>query len=345
MVIDTLPKAKRIYLEKQNRIIDYELVKKYYEEEGWDISFMCKELGFNRKSYYKWLEKKPSDKEKEDEKLLSIIKEVSASNNSLFGSWNMTYYIRNVYGLIYNHKRVYRLMCINDIVSNYRRKPAYRYRRSTPEATAENILNRNFNADHINEKWCTDITEIKAPLSNEKLYISSIIDLYDRYPISLVVSERNDTLLTGETFEKAHEAWPDARPLFHSDRGFQYTRSVFQTRLKECEMTQSMSRVSKCIDNGPCEQFQGQLKEILSVLYPDVRTKEDLIEAIYKANDYYINCYPQKRFKGKTAGQVRKEALSLKDPPSYPIKPNLRYIRYWDHIEELKKWSQTVLQQ
>ena len=341
MVIDTLPKAKRIYLSRENRIIDYELIRKLHEEEDYDIGFMCKELGLSRASYYKWMNRKPSSRDLENEKLLGIIREVSSSNNSLFGSWTMTYYIRSQYNMVYNHKRVYRIMCINDIVSNYRRKSAYHYRKSTPEATAENILNRDFNADRINQKWCTDITEIKVPLSNEKLYISPILDLYDRFPVALKVSERNDTTLTDMVLEKAHETYPEAKPLFHSDRGFQYTSAVFKSKLESYNMTQSMSRVSRCIDNGPCEQYQGQLKEIISVLFPDVKNKEELIEAIYKSNDYYINRYPQRRFKGKTAGQVRKEALGTDDPVSYPIRPNPRYIRYWQHIEELKQRSLT----
>ena len=97
-------------------------------------------------------------------------------------------------------------MCINDIVSNYRRKPVYHYRRSTPEITAENILSRDFNADHINHKWCTDITEMKVPLSNDRIYISPVIDLADRYPVALYVSERNDTFLTDKALQQAHDA-------------------------------------------------------------------------------------------------------------------------------------------
>lgn len=342
--MDTLPKAKKIHLQKQNRIIDYQLIKKLHEEEDYDIDFMCRELGLSRAAYYKWLSRRQSKTDAENEKLLKIIREVSSSNNSLFGSMTMTYYIRNQYDLVFNHKRIYRLMCINDIVSNYRRKPAYRYRRSTPEITAENVLNRDFNCDHINKKWCTDITEIKVPLSNEKLYISPIIDLCDRYPVALRVSERNDTVLTDDVLQKAHEAYPEAKPTFHSDRGFQYTRSVFSTRLAELGFTQSMSRVSRCIDNGPCEQFQGQLKEILYVLYPDARTKEEMIEAIFKANDYYINYYPQRRFKGKTAGQVRAEALADEGKADYPIRINHRIEKYRKHIEELKAQSHTVRQ-
>ena len=180
---------------------------------------------------------------------------------------------------------------------------------------------------------------MKVPSSNDKIYISAILDLADRFPVAICISERNDTALTSEVLRKAHEAYPEAKPTYHSDRGFQYTRAVFKTELESYGMSQSMSRVSKCIDNGPCEQYQGQLKEITEVLFPEARSKEDLIKAIFKANDYYIDCYPQKRFHGKTAGQVRREALADEGKADYPIRNNPRIEKYWKHIEELKKRS------
>ena len=56
------------------------------------------------------------------------------------------------------------------------------------------------------------------------------------------------------------EANPDAQPLFHSDRGFQYTSRAFHTKLERAGIAQSMSRVAHCIDNGPMEGFWGILK-------------------------------------------------------------------------------------
>ena len=165
--------------------------------------------------------------------------------------------------------------------------------------------------------------------------------LQERGPTIAVLGTGPDICYPTENqaLKKAHEAYPEARPLYHSDRGFQYTREVFKTKLESYGMDQSMSRVSKCIDNGPCEQFQGQFKDILFILFPDVTTKEEMILAIYKTYDYYINYYPQKRFHGKTAGQVRKEALEARDPISYPIASNPRIDKYWKHIEELKNHS------
>ena len=93
-----------------------------------------------------------------------------------------------------------------------------------------------------------------------KVYLSAILDLYDRRIVSFVIRDRNDNTLVFDTFDLAAAANPDATPLFHSDRGFQYTNRVFHQKLVDAGMTQSMSRVGKCIDNGPMEGFWGILK-------------------------------------------------------------------------------------
>lgn len=72
------------------------------------------------------------------------------------------------------------------------------------------------------------MTEFKVPGTNKKLYLSAILDLYDRYPVAYVIGIRNDSRLVFKTFDKALAANPEARPLFHSDRGFQYTSKMFQ---------------------------------------------------------------------------------------------------------------------
>ena len=58
----------------------------------------------------------------------------------------------------------------------------------------------------------------------------------------------------------AFTLYPEAHPLFHSDRGFQYTNAAFHQKLIDAQMTQSMSRVGRCLDNGPMEGFWGMLK-------------------------------------------------------------------------------------
>ena len=309
---------------------------------------MCLIMGISRSAYYKWLGSSPSQKQKdkqhEDEKITIRIKEISDSNNSLFGTMTMYYTLRNE-GYRCGHNRVYRLMCINDIKSTYRRTSRYRYIKSNAEYTTENILNRDFNTTGPNQKWCTDVTEIKVPATGEKLFISPMIDLYDRFPVTLEVSDRNDAFLANRTLDNAHNAYPEATPLVHSDRGFAYTRQVYKLKLDEYGMSQSMSRVSKCIDNGVCEGFQGQFKDMLFILYPNITTKEEMIEAIQGTLDYYIHHYPQKRLDGKTCGQVRKECLKQKEFIQYPIVSASKYVKYWNEIEAKKKQQKETIKE
>jgi transposase InsO family protein len=157
-----------------------------------------------------------------------------------------------------------------------------------PQHVAENILNRQFHAQKPNEKWLTDVTEFKwyEGVEVHKVYLSAILDLYDRRIVSYVIGERNDNPLVFNTFDTAAKENPDARPIFHSDRGFQYTNRAFHHKLEKAGMTQSMSRVAKCIDNGPMEGFWGIIKR---ERYYGKRftSKHDLVQVISNYISYY----------------------------------------------------------
>lgn len=159
-----------------------------------------------------------------------------------------------------------------------------------PQYLAENTLNREFYADAPNEKWLTDVTEFKYYLDGEKhkIYLSAILDLFDRRIVSYVVKDGNNNALVFETFDQAIMYNPGVHPLCHSDRGFQYTNRTFHSKLEAAGMTQSMSRVAKCIDNGPMEGFWGILKRerYYGHRFTD---RETLVSMIETYIDYYNN--------------------------------------------------------
>ena len=162
-----------------------------------------------------------------------------------------------------NEKRVLRICRAKSIQSTIKHANHGCTRHApNPQYIAENILNRQFHADKPNEKWLTDVTEFKYYVGMEvhKVYLSAILDLYDRRIVSFVIRNSNDLPLVFDTLDAAVKAYPNAHPLFHSDRGFQYTHRGFHRKLEKYGMKQSMSRVGKCIDNGPMEGFWGILK-------------------------------------------------------------------------------------
>ena len=91
------------------------------------------------------------------------------------------------------------------------------------------------------------------------MYLSAILDLYDRRIIAYKIGDSNNELVF-TTFDEATSLYPNARPIFHSDRGFQYTNKVFHQKLADVGMTQSMSRVGRCFDSAPMEGRWGYLK-------------------------------------------------------------------------------------
>ena len=306
----------------------YIAIQYFYENKGWSIRWMCEQLDITRAAYYKWLHRDIPAAERENILIAQLIREYDDRFNHILGYRRMTLYINRLNNKQYGKNRIHRIMKVLNIHSVIRRKRK-KYQSSTPETTAENLLNRNFYAPGPNQKWSTDVTEFKwyeGPVVH-KLYLSVILDLYDLSPVAWVVSNRNDNKLVLDTFAQAILNNPDAKPIFHSDRGFQYTSKVFQRKLQEHGMQQSMSRVGHCIDNGPTENFWSIVKS--EMYYLNTFTDEaSLRKAIADYMTFYSTERMQERFKGKTPAEVRAEAMATDTPVQYPIPENKRIQKY-----------------
>ena len=281
--------------------------------------------GIARSTYYYYLKQKDKDKDKYESEKQDIL-EIYNANKGRYG-YRRICAVLKAKGCKINHKTVLKLMKSLGLRGKQSKNGKYHSYKGEVGKVADNLLKRDFHADKPNEKWTTDVTEFKIPEVNKKLYLSAILDLYDRTPVSYVLSARNDNALVFKTFDLAIAANPDATPLFHSDRGFQYTSKVFKMKLQEQGMEQSMSRVGHCIDNGPTEGFWGIIKTEMYCMY-DITDEKTLREAIESYMNFYTNERPQERFDGKTPAQVRKEAMLTDAPKDYPISENKRIQKY-----------------
>ena len=313
-------------LGKQRHESKYLAVKYFYEEKQWSINWMCQQLNISRAAYYKWLHRSVPEQETENIKLAELIREYDERFGHILGYRRMTSWINHFNHSSYSKNRVHRIMKKLGIHSIIRKKKR-KYRHFSPEATADNKLKRNFNAGKPNEKWATDVTEFKIPDTGKKLYLSAIFDLYDRFPVAYAVSRRNDNKLVFDTYDKALRDYPNAKPIFHSDRGYQYTSRIFQDKLKKQGMDQSMSRVGHCIDNGPTEGLWGIIKSEMYCMYK-ITDEVSLRSAIDNYMKFYAEERPQERFHCKTPAEVRREALSKENPTQYPIAKNKRIETY-----------------
>ncbi|MHC1731934.1 MAG: IS3 family transposase [Bacteroidales bacterium] len=98
----------------------------------------------------------------------------------MYGVRRLTTEINKDFGCNFNVKRIRRLMRRMGLQSVIRRKRK-NYIKSTPQVTAENLLNRDFTAENPNQKWLTDVTEFKyGQDSNHHTQTSFVSFLFTR---------------------------------------------------------------------------------------------------------------------------------------------------------------------
>lgn len=256
------------------------------------MELCCDILHISRNAYYRWLSGKKPRRQQENDRIGEIAERIHTESSDK-GYRRIRDDLERYHGICISDKRMLRICRTKDIKSTikYANKGCTR-NATNPQYVAENLLNRAFHADKPNEKWLTDVTEFKwyEETKVHKVYLSAILDLYDRRVVSYVIRNCNDNSLVYDTFDAAVTANPNAHPLFHSDRGFQYTNRTFHAKLEQSGMTQSMSRVAHCIDNGPMEGFWGILKR---ERYYGKRFTDR--ESLVKMIEEYITYYNTKR--------------------------------------------------
>lgn len=270
----------------------YQAIKEENESHNYSIVSLCKLGKVSRSAYYKWLNRRISENELKNTLIADEIEKINIESPDM-GYRRIRDDLERYHDINVNDKRVLRICRKLNIKSTikYSNNGCTR-QAANPQHIAENILNREFTAEAPNKKWLTDVTEFHYYIGIEKhkVYLSAILDLYDRRIVSYVIRDNNSNALVFDTVDKAIEACPNVHPLFHSDRGFQYTNRMFHAKLEGAGMKQSMSRVGKCIDNGPMEGFWGIIKR---ERYYGKRftSRESIVEMI----ESYIRYYNSRR--------------------------------------------------
>ena len=206
-------------------------------------------------------------------------------------------------------KRVQRHMQRQGLRSLVVRKYNYKVNQGKVPDTKENILNRDFTAETINQKWVTDITYIYV-LREGWTYLASVMDLHNRKIIGYAYGKNITADLALNAVKNACLNVTDTKGiLLHSDLGSQYTSDLFEKYMNENGLVHSFSRKGNPYDNACIESFHSVLKkeEIYLHTYQDF---EECRKAIFE----YIECwYNRQRIHSalgyKTPQQVEEEAL------------------------------------
>lgn len=251
------------------------------------IEKMCQVLKVGSSGYYHWLDRPISQRSWENMELLEGIKLIYQQSMGRYGSPRITAKL-NKLGTKASRPRVARLMKKAGIRSITKKK----YRVTTDSAhrypLAENLLNRDFSAGTLGQKWVGDMTYIRTKEGWQ--YLTTVIDLADRKVIGWAQSS---TMSANDTTVAAWKMAIKNRPvteglLFHSDRGIQYACNEFKDELKKYKAIQSMSRKGNCWDNAVAESFFKSLKTEM-VYHNRFNTREEAKRAIFEYIEVWYN--------------------------------------------------------
>ncbi|WGW12527.1 IS3 family transposase [Saxibacter everestensis] len=223
------------------------------------------------------------------------ITEIFSANKSRYGHRRVHRELLNAGGQVAK-KTVLKLMRDLGLVCRSRRKRRYVSYQGEVGQIADNLLNREFTTDTPNQKWVTDVTEFRV--GDRKLYLSPIMDLFDRQIIAYSIGTSPSLQLTNAPLREVIATLEAGQyPLVHSDQGFQYQHRSWRQILADTGATQSMSRKGNCYDNAVIENFFGHLKE---ECFHHVRYLD--IDALETALHEYIRWYNDDRLSERLEG-------------------------------------------
>ena len=267
------------------------------------ITLMCRVLKVARAGFYAWLHQPDSERHREDQRLLSLIRNSYAGSHGVYGARRVFGDLREA-GETCGLHRVERIMRAHKIkaVRGYK---APRHIAGRPSLVAPNHVQRQFTVDTPNKVWVTDITYIRT--WQGWVYLAAVVDLFSRKVVGWSMKPTLSRELALDALLMA--VWrrkPDAQVFVHSDQGSQFGSDDFRRFCREHDLQPSMSRRGNCWDNAVAESFFSSLK------------KERIRKRIYKTRELaradvfdYIEVFYNRSRRHSHLGGISPEAFEL----------------------------------
>lgn len=250
---------------------------------------MAEILGVTPSGYYSYCSQGISQRALSDSKMLEKIKDVFFSSGETYGRYRIYIELKRS-GEVCSQRRISCLMKENSLVSKARSRFRITTKIDSTAKAVPNKLDQNFVSNKPNEKWVSDITYIWTSIG--WLYLAVVMDLFSRKIIGMAMGDRITKELVCKAFLQAmlRRGYPSS-PLYHSDRGKQYTSNDFQNLMRIYQMQVSMSGTGNAYDNAAMESFFHTLKlECTDDL--QFETREEAMNNIF---DYVEIFYNNKR--------------------------------------------------
>lgn len=222
------------------------------------VRMMARLFEVSPSGYYDWRKHRKSARTRENQRLISLIREIHQESDGTYGSPRILKELRER-GNPISRNRVTRLMRRARVRGSIKKRYRVPSGRQAVGSVAANVLDRQFVPKGPNEAWAADITYIRT--DQGWLYLAVVIDLFSRRVIGWSMQDRigRDLVIAAVTMAIAQRQ-PKPGLLHHSDRGSQYTSDDFQRLLAEHGIQCSMSGHGNCYDNACVESFFATLK-------------------------------------------------------------------------------------
>ena len=254
------------------------------------IQMMCQAMKVSTSGYYAWRTRPESRRKRYDRELMQAIRLLHAESDGTYGSPRMHAELNDA-GFPCGRAKVARLMAS----AGLKGCPKRRFRVNTKRggAPARNLLDQDFSAETVNERWASDITYLWT--HQGWLYLAVVMDLYSRRIIGWSMSRRLSRHIAVNALKMAlGQRRPGIDLIHHSDRGVQYLSDDFQDLLKKHGITCSMSDKGSCYDNAVVESFFASLKRERT-RRKKYRTRDEARADVF---DYIERFYNRKRRHG-----------------------------------------------
>jgi putative transposase len=252
--------------------------------EGLSVQVACRVLGVSESGYYAWRKRPLSARAIRHAWLTDRIRQVHQASRGTYGARRVQAELVLGQGIRVGHQAIERLMRLAGIQGLSGRP---RYRKASTQATAADLVGRQFARDEPDQLWVTDITE--HPTREGKVYCAVVLDMFSRRVVGWSIDVAPTAALVTNALGMAIDTrCPTGPTVIHSDQGTQYTSWTFTRRALDSGLLPSMGAVGTCFDNALMESFWSRVQ--VELLDRQVwSTRLELANALFEYLEIFHN--------------------------------------------------------
>ena len=266
------------------------------EQAHHSLSLLCRCMQVARSGFYAWRRRSESPHARRDRGLKVLVQASFDASKQRYGSPRIHRDLIEQRERV-SRKRIIRLMQEEGLKARGRKRFRCTTMSDHDQPVAANLLDRQFTAATVNQRWVGDTTEFGIGETG-KVYLAAFLDLFSRFVVGWAISAVNDRHLVIQALEMAlQHRCPEAGLLHHSDRGSPYASEDYQVILQAHHITCSMSRRGDCFDNAVMEAFFSTVKVELGDRF---ETRDEAKCALFE----YLEAFYNQRRRHSTLGYV-----------------------------------------